>query len=192
MLDSLAAVDNWVVFWTALCAALGDELHNEPIHGFAEHQWLAIHSVHHHIIKLHRSQVFRFYHTYQSEEKQPMIMRDIYFISLLITGTGFNTRNYDIEENREILTSERRRFLGRSFATSGGSTTCLQQTWESNHADEQIQSIESSWIEKQRRKRNYWPVLIDIIKVFLRVLDLTHRNELETEKWLGLVRSEEK
>lgn len=80
-----------------------------------------------------------------------------------------NTR-FKYKFNGNKLTSERSLFFGSSLATSGGRTTCL-------HIIIQTPSIfKSIQIQEKIKQINTIPipVLISIIKVFLRVLDLTH------------------
>ena len=74
-----------------------------------------------------------------------------------------------------LLTSERRRFLGSSFATSGGRTTCL------NNKPIQINKINKPKLIAEKTKENGTvrvPIFISVIEVLLGVLDLTHRRKL--------------
>jgi hypothetical protein len=75
-----------------------------------------------------------------------------------------------------LLTSERRRFLGSSFAVSGGSTTCLKEQSETNKKKNTIFHQKKKEKKTDERKwRGWWvPVLVGVVEVLLGVLDLTH------------------
>jgi hypothetical protein len=55
----------------------------------------------------------------------------------------------------EKLTSERRRFLGRSLATSGGSTTCLYDFKKNLAIQTELDNNNYQSINKKKKKKKY-------------------------------------
>jgi hypothetical protein len=136
--------------------ARGDESHSGPTHGSAGPRSHAT-----------RSESKLSLKTYQ--KSNPCIPTRTQIIGLQNFKEG--EKNKKTSETLILHTSERSRFLGSCFATSGGSTTWLKAQIRDKISQQTKGGKRKSVEEKMVTAL---PVLVGVVEILVGVLDLTH------------------